>query len=126
MKNTFAILAIASVNAACECLTEENGLPAPSFFTDAGYPADYGSMCSPWDSETENCMEGGENFGEDWCTSAWCYVSSENTCVTDRESGWDVEGLNWSLAVCAQQEDSSMALYASTMAATVAVIAASV
>ena len=130
MKTTFAILAVASVNAACECLmTEENGLPSPSFFTEAGYPADYGSMCTAWDIEGAYCLEGGDNFGESWCTNAWCYVASDNTCdpaamTTTFFADTEYDGLMWAESACS--EDSSMALYASAMAATVAVIAASI
>ena len=131
MKSTFALLAIASVNAACDCLmTEENGMPPASLFTDAGYPADYGTMCSAWDLEDPSCQEGEANFGVDWCTEAWCYVAAENDCDpaaydTVFFADSDYAGtLKFSVTACA--EDSSMALYASAMAATIAVVAASI
>lgn len=60
-------------------MTVENGLPAPEFFSEKGYPAEYGSKCSPWDVEDASCQEGGANFGIDWCTNNWCYVSAECT-----------------------------------------------
>ena len=64
-------------NTKCDCLmTEENGMPPSSLFTDKGMPEDYGTKCSPWDVEDPTCQEGEANFGLDWCTENWCYVSS--------------------------------------------------
>ena len=64
-------------NTKCDCLmTEENGMPPSSLFTEKGYPEDYGTKCSPWDVEDPTCQEGEANFGLDWCTENWCYVSS--------------------------------------------------
>ena len=131
MKTTFALLAIASVNAQCECLeTEENGMPPATLFTDAGYPADYGSSCQAWDVEDPSCQEGEANYGVDWCTEAWCYVAAENTCdpaAYDTVFFADTEyagTLKFAVSACAA-EDSSMSLYASAVMATVAVVAAS-
>ena len=130
MKSTFALLAIASVNAACECLmTEENGMPPSSLFTDAGFPADYGALCSAWSLETASCQEGEANYGVAWCTEPWCYVAADNDCDTSYDTVFfaDTEyagTLKSSVTVCA--EDSSMALYASAMAATIAVVAVSI
>ena len=130
MKTTFALLAIASVNAQCECLgTEENGMPPSSLFTEAGYPADYGSSCQAWDVEDPSCQEGEANYGVDWCTEAWCYVATENTCepaAYDTVFFADTEyagTLKFAVSACAA-EDSSMSLYASAVMATVAVVAA--
>ena len=130
MKTTFALLAIASVNAQCECLgTEENGMPPSSLFTEAGYPADYGSSCQAWDLEDPSCQEGEANYGVDWCTEAWCYVATENTCepaAYDTVFFADTEyagTLKFAVSACAA-EDSSMSLYASAVMATVAVVAA--
>ena len=130
MKTTFALLAIASVNAQCECLgTEENGMPPSTLFTDAGYPAEYGSSCSAWDVEDPSCQEGEANYGVDWCTEAWCYVAAENTCdpaAYDTVFFADTEyagTLKFAVSACAA-EDSSMSLYASAVMATVAVVAA--
>ena len=132
MKTTFALLAVASVKATCECLgTEENGLPPSSFFTEAGYPAEYGSSCSAWDVEDPSCQEGEANYGVDWCTEAWCYVAAENTCdpaAYDTVFFAETEyagTLKFAVTACAATEDSSMALYASAAMATVAVVAAS-
>ena len=132
MKPTFAILAVASVKATCECLgTEENGLPPSTLFTDAGYPADYGSSCQAWDVEDPSCQEGQANYGVDWCTEAWCYVAADNTCdpaAYDTVFFADTEyagTLKFAVSACAA-EDSSMALYASVAMATVAVVAASI
>ena len=58
-------------------MTEENGMPPSSLFTDKGMPEDYGTKCSPWDVEDPSCQEGEANFGVDWCTEDWCYVSSK-------------------------------------------------
>ena len=129
MKSTFAILAIASVRAACECLeTEENGMPPSSLFTDAGLPEDYGSYCDAWDVEDPSCQEGEANFGEDWCTEAWCYVAADNDCdpaaydtVFFDETEY-ADTLKFAVSACA--ESSSMALYASAVMATVAVVTA--
>ena len=130
MKTTFALLAIASVNAQCECLgTEENGMPPSTLFTDAGYPAEYGASCSAWDVEDPSCQEGEANYGVDWCTEAWCYVAAENTCdpaAYDTVFFADTEyagTLKFAVSACAA-EDSSMSLYASAVMATVAVVAA--
>ena len=132
MKPTFAILAVASVKATCECLgTEENGMPPSTLFTDAGYPADYGSSCQAWDVEDPSCQEGEANYGVDWCTEAWCYVAADNTCdpaAYDTVFFADTEyagTLKFAVSACAA-EDSSMALYASVAMATVAVVAASI
>ena len=130
MKTTFALLAIASVNAQCECLaTEENGMPPSSLFTDKGYPADYGTSCQAWDVEDPSCQEGEANYGVDWCTESWCYVAAENTCdpaAYDTVFFADTEyagTLKFAVSACAA-EDSSMSLYASAVMATVAVVAA--
>ena len=132
MKSTFAILAVASVKASCDCLgTEENGMPPSTLFTDAGYPADYGSSCQAWDVEDPSCQEGEANYGVDWCTEAWCYVAADNTCdpaAYDTVFFADTEyagTLKFAVSACAA-EDSSMALYASVAMATVAVVAASI
>ena len=132
MKPTFAILAVASVKATCECLgTEENGMPPSTLFTDAGYPAEYGSSCQAWDVEDPSCQEGEANYGVDWCTEAWCYVAADNTCdpaAYDTVFFADTEyagTLKFAVSACAA-EDSSMALYASVAMATVAVVAASI
>ena len=77
----FALAALATVSAECECLkTEENGLAPESLFTDAGYPEGYGASCSAWDAADPSCQEGEANYGKDWCTEKWCYVSATNTC----------------------------------------------
>ena len=130
MRATFALLAIASVNAQCDCLeTEENGMPPAATFTDQGYPADYGTTCQAWDVEDPSCQEGEANYGVDWCTEAWCYVSATNTCdpaAYDTVFFADTEyagTLKFAVSACAA-EDSSMSLYASAVMATVAVVAA--
>jgi hypothetical protein len=134
MKSTFAVLTIAAVNAACDCLsTEENGMPPASLFTDAGYPAEYGSSCEAWDLADESCVEGGANFGVDWCTEAWCYVAADNTCdpaAYDTVFFADTEyagTLKFAVSACAAgDEEASMALYASAVAVTVAAVVASI
>ena len=130
MKTSFALLAIASVNAQCDCVgTEEAGLPPATFFTEQGYAGEYGSSCMAWDAAADYCMEGGENFGEDWCSNSWCYVPATNTCEpAAQDSLWFADtdySLQWAIAACAA-EDSSVALYASAIMATVAVVAASI
>ena len=133
MKTYLALLAIASVSAQCDCLTEEQGLPPATFFTEQGYAGDYGNSCKAHDSAADYCQEGGANFGEDWCKASWCYVSSTNTCEpAAQDSEWfaDTEAyaLQWAIAACAAEaaEDSSVALYASAFIATVAAVAASI
>ena len=131
MKISFTLLAIASVSAQCDCLTEEQGLPPAAFFTEQGYAGDYGNSCKAHDSAADYCQEGGANFGEDWCQASWCYVSSTNTCEpAAQDSLWFADtdyALQWSTAACAADaEDSSVALYASALIATVTAVAASI
>jgi hypothetical protein len=55
----------------CDCLeTEENGLPPASLFTDKGMADNYGSTCGViWDENDEGCLDGGDYFGQEFCTS---------------------------------------------------------
>ena len=130
------LLFAATVRADCTCLeTEENGLPPQSFFEGEGYPAEYGSTCSDWDAEDESCQEGGDNYGVAWCTEDWCYVSTKNTC--DEDGVFDTvmfaddptysETLKFATQACEETEEaSSVAVYASALAVTAAMVAASV
>lgn len=73
--------AVETVVAGCECLkTEAKGMPPSSLFTDAGYVEEYGASCGAWDLKDPSCKEGEANYGQDWCTKKWCYVSADNTC----------------------------------------------
>ena len=124
---TFALL-VAAVAAqdACECVGPA-GLPDTSFFTDAGYPEEYGSACGAWDTEDPSCQEDGANYGVDWCTEAWCYTSPDCESAIPTVFFAETEykdTLAFSVGACA--EDSSIAMYASAMAATIAVVAASI
>jgi hypothetical protein len=124
MKFTFALLAVASVNAQCECLaTEEEGLPPVETFTDKGFPEGYGATCEVWDLEDPTCQEGEDNFGVDWCTESWCYVSAECESAYDTVFFADTEyaeTLKFSVGACASEE-ASVALYASAAAVFAAV-----
>ena len=132
MKSYLALATIAAVSADCECLrTEENGMPPSELFTDAGYPEGYGASCEAWDAEDPTCQEGEANYGLDWCTEKWCYVSSENTCdpaAYDTVFFADTEyagTLKFAVTACLEiNTQGSVALYASS-AAVVAAIAAS-
>ncbi|KAK3272031.1 hypothetical protein CYMTET_19645 [Cymbomonas tetramitiformis] len=53
----------------CACTGDNTGVD-----DEAGFDADYGRFCAPWDAIEPHCLEGGEYFGEDWCARAWCYV----------------------------------------------------
>ena len=130
-----SFLAVTAVNAQCECLeTEENGMPPSSFFTDLGYPADYESSCSDWDAEDASCQEGGDNYGVSWCTEDWCYVSTKNTC--DDDGVFDTvmfadeevysETLKFATQACEETEESSVAVYASAIALSAAMVAATI
>ena len=132
MKVFASIFAIASVNAACECLgTEENGMPPSSLFTDKGMPAEYGASCSDWDKEDPSCQEGQANYGLDWCTEDWCYVAADNDCMPaayDTVFFADTEyagTLKFAVSAC-PNEDASSALFASTMAVVIAAVAATI
>ena len=129
-----SFLAVTAVNAQCECIeTEENGLPPASFFTDRGFPADYGASCSDWDAEDPSCQEGGANFGVSWCTEDWCYVSTKNTC--DEDGVFDTvmfadeevysETLKFATQAC-EETESSVAVYASAIALSAAMVAATI
>ena len=127
----FALAALATVSADCECLkTEENGLAPSELFTDAGYPEGYGASCGAWDAEDPTCQEGEANYGLDWCTEKWCYVAAENTCdpaAYDTVFFADTEyagTLKFAVTACLENTQGSVALYASS-AAIVAAIAAS-
>jgi len=91
-------------------------MPPQSFFEEKGYPAEYGSSCSDWDKDAESCQEGGDDHGKDWCTEAWCYVASDNTCdpaaydtvfFADTEYA---ETLKFAVSACADEEAGSMGL----------------
>ena len=126
----FAIVAAQDeVDPTCACLeTPENGLPEGTWFTDNGFDAGYGSFCSTWDAELEYCLEGGEYFGEDWCTAPWCYVGADCITALDTVVFDETEyagTLKWSLSTCAATEEKSAMLYAS-VAMIFAAVAASI
>ena len=131
MKLTFAALAIASVSAECACLTEADGLPPASFFEEMGYAGNFGNGCGTHTKDQDYCLEGGENFGEDWCDAQGCYVVAENTCVdsetTEFFADTEYSTIEWSVAVCSAEteEKANMGLYTS-MAALAAVVAAAI
>ena len=110
----------------CSCLFDTtNGLPPNKFFIDKGYDGQYGAYCSKWDESQTYCRFGGAYYGEDWCTSPWCYVSAE--CETGLGTLFfadtDYETLQWSLLACADA-DKATALYASALIAIFAATAA--
>ena len=124
------LVATAVAQSPCDCLGDEaNGLPPATFFTEAGYPGDYGSSCQVWDLEDPSCQEGEANFGVDWCTEPWCYVGAE--CETAYDTVFFAETeykdtLKFDvITACASTEEGSAALYASAVAMTVAAVAVS-
>jgi len=92
--------ASASVSSACECAgdigIEGNSsssllVPPPQFFTDKGLPINYGTSCNKWNMNLDECQEGGIKFGDDFCTSDWCYVyvdatTNNNNCPDSKET----------------------------------------
>ena len=122
------LVAAAAAQDPCACLeSEENGLPPASFFEGTGNVGNYGSTCDTWDIELAYCQEGGEYFGEAWCTSPWCYVGSacEGSLETFLFNESEYAGqLDWSMDVCAATEEKSSMLYASA-AVMLAALAAS-
>ena len=109
----------------CACVGVE-GLPDGTFFTDAGYPENYGSECTAWDLEDPQCAEDGAYFGEAWCTEAWCYTSVE--CETAIPTIFFAETeykdtLAFSVDACAATEEGSSALFVSAFAAVAAIAA---
>ena len=142
MKVIASIFAIASVNAACECLgTTEKGLPPASFFEGKTpkYPGDYGSKCFEWDKDAESCKEGGADNGKDWCTDPWCYVAGDNDCspaAYDTVFFADDEKystLKFAVSACPDEAkaeeaatDASSALFASAMAISMVAVAATI
>ena len=88
----------------CSCLYEAaNGLPPPKFFIDKGYDGQYGAYCQKWDESESYCRFGGAYYGEDWCTSPWCYVNPkcESGLDTLFFADTDYDSLQWSLGACA-------------------------
>ena len=117
MKFAAAALIVASASAQCECLTSAD-LPEASYFTEQGYPENYGTECDTWDIESASCLE---TYDVEWCSENWCYVADDcESALSVEENG---KTLYYSTELCL--EDSSYALYASAMVATIAVVAAS-
>jgi len=114
---SFALLAIASVNAACDCVgTDSEGFPPASFFTSRGYVADLGTVCLNWDEDKDYCKVGSESYislledDEDWCTTSWCYVPADNTCdPAAKDSEWFV-GTEYDLKWITCEPESSILL----------------
>ena len=99
-------------DSACDCLgSEENGLPPQSFFVEKGFTELYGSSCSAWDKSYDYCLEGGANFGEEWCTKDWCYVSSKcesgKSTLTFADTEY-ADTLKWSMDTCSANVKSGM------------------
>ena len=106
----------------CACVGAD-AVPA-DFFTEAGYPEDYGSECNVWDANEPYCAEGGDYAEEAYCAPdfAWCYVdptcedSAPTVFFADTEYA---DTLNWTESGCSAEgeEEGAYKMYAAASAA---------